>query len=113
MRRDLTTADTRLADDPMVYNPATVDKLVQLMLGGLPPGMPLIGGPLHCRVRYFDPLRRRAGATAGEPPESSMIFSGRQRFFVFRKKESLTKTSNFESEIVLDFFYWLTILLYF
>lgn len=69
MRRDLTTADTRLSDDPMVYNPAAVGKLVQLMLGGLPPGMPLIGGPLHCRVRYFDPLRRRAGV----PPDVAAL----------------------------------------
>ena len=29
------------------------------MLGGLPPGNR--GGPLHCRLRYFDPENRRAG----------------------------------------------------
>ena len=61
MRQDKTTPDTRLSDDPMVYNPVVVGRLVQLMLGGLPPGSPLIGGPLHCRVRYFDPIRHRAG----------------------------------------------------
>jgi hypothetical protein len=61
MRRDPTTPQTRLSDDPMIYNPVAVGHLVQLMLGGLPPGVPLIGGPLHCRVRYFDPVRRRAG----------------------------------------------------
>ena len=37
MRSDPTTPDTRLADDPMAYNPATVATLVQLMLGGLAP----------------------------------------------------------------------------
>jgi hypothetical protein len=58
-RADETTPDTRLADDPMKYNPATVATLVNLMLGGLHPGHQ--GSPLHCRVRYFDPLQRRAG----------------------------------------------------
>jgi hypothetical protein len=59
MRNDPTTPDTRLSDDPMPYNPATVHGLVNLMLGGLHPGHK--GAPLHCRVRYFDPVRRRAG----------------------------------------------------
>ena len=61
MRRDPTTAKTRLSDDPMVYNPVMVGHLVQLMLGGLPPGRTLVAAPLHCQVRYFDPLRQRAG----------------------------------------------------
>lgn len=59
MRADTTTPDTRLADDPMKFNPATVDALRQLMIAGLDPGRG--GGPLHCRLRYFDPARRRAG----------------------------------------------------
>jgi hypothetical protein len=59
MRADATTPDTRLADDPMKFNPATVDTLNQLMQAGLDPGRG--GGPLHCRLRYFDPARRRAG----------------------------------------------------
>jgi hypothetical protein len=59
MRLDKTTPDTRLADDPMAYNPATVGALVQLMLGGLPPKHQ--GEILHVRVRYFDPVRRRPG----------------------------------------------------
>ncbi len=59
MRDDATTPDTRLADDPMKFNPATVETLRQLMLAGLDPGRG--GGPLHCRLRYFDPLHRRAG----------------------------------------------------
>ena len=59
MRRDPTTPDTRLADDPMAYNPATVGSLVRLMLGGLPPKHQ--GEVLQARVRYFDPIRRRPG----------------------------------------------------
>ncbi|MFO0964170.1 MAG: hypothetical protein U0793_01100 [Gemmataceae bacterium] len=59
MRKDTTTPDTRLADDPLPFNPASVNSLVELALGGLPPGK--VGSPLHCRVRYFDPDRRRAG----------------------------------------------------
>jgi hypothetical protein len=58
-RADDSTPDTRLADDPMQYNPATVETLVNLTLGGLHAGHQ--GSPLHCRVRYFDPVRRRAG----------------------------------------------------
>ena len=48
-----------MSDDPNRINPATIDALVQLMLGGLPTGR--TGYPLHCRLRYFDPQRRRAG----------------------------------------------------
>jgi hypothetical protein len=59
MRRDPTTPDTRLADDPMAFNPATVGNLVHLMLGGLPPKHQ--GEVLQARVRYFDPTRRRPG----------------------------------------------------
>jgi hypothetical protein len=59
MREDSTTPDTRLSDDPMLYNPATVGALIELMLGGLHPGAS--GKVLHARVRYFDPERRRAG----------------------------------------------------
>ncbi len=53
------TPDTTLSDDPNLINPATTDALVRLMLGGLPVGR--TGYPLHCRLRYFDPARRRAG----------------------------------------------------
>lgn len=67
MRRDTTTPDTRLADDPLKYNPATVRSLVNLTLGGIHPGRS--GGPLHCRLRYFDPLRRRAGL----PPDVAAL----------------------------------------
>ena len=59
MRNDTTTPDTRLSDDPMSINPASVRSLIELMLGGLHPGHR--GAPLHCRVRYFDPYNNRAG----------------------------------------------------
>jgi len=59
MRADTTTPDTRLADDPMKFNPANVNALTELMLGGLPPDRR--ASPLFTRVRYFDPERRRAG----------------------------------------------------
>jgi hypothetical protein len=59
MRRDPTTPDTRLADDPMAFNPATVGTLIHLMLGGIHPGHR--GAVLHCRLRYFDPEARRSG----------------------------------------------------
>lgn len=69
IRADQTTPDTRLADTVMDFNPASVMALVQLMEGGLyiqHPGWartsPGQGGSLlHCRLRYFDPERRRAG----------------------------------------------------
>ena len=59
MRADTTTPDTRLSDDPLKYNPAAVRSLTELMLGGLYPGR--TGMVLHCRLRYFDPVLRRAG----------------------------------------------------
>jgi len=59
MRQDTTSPDTRLSDDMNHINPATTETLTQLMLGGLPTGR--VGFPLHCRLRYFDPERRRAG----------------------------------------------------
>ena len=59
MRADETTPDTRLADDPMKFNPASVSSLIQLMLGGLHPGHQ--GNVLQARLRYFDPIKRRAG----------------------------------------------------
>ncbi|RPJ83757.1 MAG: hypothetical protein EHM18_13225 [Acidobacteria bacterium] len=59
MRRDTTTPDTRLADDPMNYNPAVVTGLIELMEGGL--HITRKASVLHARVRYFDPVARRAG----------------------------------------------------
>ncbi|HTI51473.1 MAG TPA: hypothetical protein VL475_10995 [Planctomycetaceae bacterium] len=59
IRGDTTTPDTRLADDPMEHNPASVMSLIELMLGGLHPGRG--GSALFSRLRYFDPGARRAG----------------------------------------------------
>ena len=59
IRNDATTPDTRLADDPMKFNPASIQSLVHLMTGGLYSGK---NGMIHqCRLRYFDPKRQRAG----------------------------------------------------
>ena len=58
MRRDAGSPDTRMSDDTLKFNPAINSCLTQLMLGGL---NPRYGEPLHCRLRYFDPVRRRAG----------------------------------------------------
>ena len=69
MRADTTTPQTRLADNAININPASVTALIQLTQGGLhiarPPGSPTSphqgGAPLHARLRYFDPELRRAG----------------------------------------------------
>lgn len=58
MRADDTTADTRLADYLMSYNPAATDALSRLTLGGYFAGKIWT---LHSRFRYFDAERRRAG----------------------------------------------------
>ncbi len=70
MRQDTTSPDTRLADDPLPFNPATVEELIHLVLGGISPGNR--GTVLHCRVRYFDPEARRAGL----PPDVSALVEG-------------------------------------
>lgn len=62
MRQDTTTPDTRLSDDPMKFNPCSVESLIHLALGGLSPGK--IGSPLHARLRYFDPQHGRPGLPA-------------------------------------------------
>jgi hypothetical protein len=59
MREDRTTPDTRLADDPLVFEPSVVNNLVNLTMGGHYTGHN--AAPLHVRLRYFDPKRRRAG----------------------------------------------------
>jgi hypothetical protein len=62
MRNDGSTKDTRLSDVSLPMNPALTDQLTQLMMGGLPTGRRC--HTLHCRLRYFDPDRRRAGLPA-------------------------------------------------
>jgi len=59
MRNDPTTPGTRLADWAMRINPVGTDTLLNLMLGGINGGR--IWGGLHSRVRYFDPVEKRAG----------------------------------------------------
>lgn len=74
---DDTTPQTRLADWPLDKNPASVKSLVQLMTGGLHIARPSWsrqsppqgGVTLHCRLRYFDPVRRRAGL----PPDCAAL----------------------------------------
>jgi hypothetical protein len=70
IRHDTTTPDTRLADDPLGNNPATVDALLRLVMGGISPGNR--GTVLHCRVRYFDPAARRPGL----PPDVAALVEG-------------------------------------
>jgi hypothetical protein len=67
IRRDTSTPDKRLSDNLLHLNPAASAALVQLMLGGLPPGVD--GGLLNARLRYFDPDRRRAGV----PPDVAAL----------------------------------------
>ena len=66
---DASTPETRLADNALEHNPASVTALLQLTQGALhiarPPWAPTSpnqgGAPLHARLRYFDPVKRRAG----------------------------------------------------
>lgn len=72
INNDKSTPETRLADNALEFNPASVTSLLQLTMGALhiarPPWSPTSpsqgGAPLHARLRYFDPLRRRAGLPA-------------------------------------------------
>ena len=74
LERDLASIPRKLASHPRgpdavrtsgspttcwTYNPAATDSLVRLMLGALVPSRE--GGLLNARLRYFDPVRRRAG----------------------------------------------------
>jgi hypothetical protein len=63
MRAETTTPDTRLADDPLPFGKANVSSLVEVVLGGL--YLDRNAAVLHCRLRYFDPARRRAGLPEG------------------------------------------------
>src|SRR6185503_13348928 len=59
MRAHTTPAEKRLADNMLDLNPVATDSLVQLMWGALVPSRE--GGLLYARLRYFDPVTRRAG----------------------------------------------------
>jgi hypothetical protein len=67
MRADATTPDTRLADDPMKFNPASVQGLLALTMGGVHPGVG--GNSLVAQLRYFDLLKRRPGL----PPDVAAL----------------------------------------
>jgi hypothetical protein len=59
IRNDQTTADSRLADYLLDFNPATTNTLAHLTLGAyMSPARIWV---LHSRFRYFDPVKRRAG----------------------------------------------------
>jgi hypothetical protein len=62
-RADTTTPDTRLADDPNGFNPASVTSLLELTMGAPHPGRG--ANPLVARLRYFDPAARRPGLPEG------------------------------------------------
>ena len=59
MRADHRSPDMSMSDDMNRFNPATTGALIQLMLGGIPTGRDV--HTLFAQVRYFDPVRRRAG----------------------------------------------------
>jgi hypothetical protein len=63
MHDDPTSRDTRLADWPLQHNPVSTRALVELTCGGhrIDHNLDRLFGLLHCRVRYFDPERGRAG----------------------------------------------------
>jgi hypothetical protein len=71
VRRDQTTPDTRLADWAFKHNPVTTRALVELTCGGhrIDHGLDRLFGLLHARLRYFDPLWRRAGL----PPDVAAL----------------------------------------
>jgi hypothetical protein len=69
IRADKTAPDKRLADNMLDLNPAATDAMVRLMFGALVPSRE--GGLLNARLRYFDPVRRRAGV----PEEVSALVS--------------------------------------
>ncbi|MDC7677219.1 hypothetical protein [Asticcacaulis machinosus] len=67
--KDTTTKETRLADALLKFNPATVTQLLHLMCGAIhiarptwsKTSAPQGGALLYARLRYFDPVKRRAG----------------------------------------------------
>jgi hypothetical protein len=58
-RADDSTPDTRASDHAQGFNPVVTTPLVQLISGANEPGGS--GSLVHGRLRYFDPVRRRAG----------------------------------------------------
>jgi hypothetical protein len=58
-RADASTPDTRALDHAQRFNPVVTTPLINLMNGANEPGTS--GSLVHARLRYFDPVRRRAG----------------------------------------------------
>lgn len=58
-RADASTPDTRASDHAQRFNPVVTTPLLQLMNGANDPGGS--GSLVHARLRYFDPVQRRAG----------------------------------------------------
>jgi hypothetical protein len=74
-RADTTTPQTRLADNELDNDPASgpVDTLLQLMMGDLPmPDGGRDGGLINARLRYFNPILKRAGL----PEDVGALVSG-------------------------------------
>jgi hypothetical protein len=74
-RADQTTPQTRLADNELNNDPANgaIDGLLQLMMGCLPkPDGGNDGGLINARLRYFDPVLKRAGL----PADVGVLVSG-------------------------------------
>lgn len=59
MRKDDSIDYERPSDYTQRFNPAVTNSLVELALGGNPPGR--AGNVLHARLFYYDPARKRAG----------------------------------------------------
>ncbi len=70
VRNDRTLPADRDVHHWQRHNPVVLEGLVQLMLGG--PNHIYHGGLLHCRVFYFDPLRKRPGL----PPDTAALVDG-------------------------------------
>jgi hypothetical protein len=67
LRADRSTPDTRLADDPMRFNPASVKSLLEQAMGAVHPGVG--GNTLTAALRYFDADARRPGL----PPDVAAL----------------------------------------
>jgi hypothetical protein len=59
INQDTSRQQFRPADGPQRFNPVKAGTLARLTTGGNDPG--IAGNIFHCRVRYFDPLLKRAG----------------------------------------------------
>src|SRR5687768_17226381 len=59
IRKDQSKPDKRLADNMLDLNPVTTTSLIHLTQGGMEPDRR--GNLVNSRLRYFDPVRKRAG----------------------------------------------------